>query len=294
VPAPGAPPTAGPGLSLGPRLKPALGAVRLSGLVHSVFPHRGEPLAKLDPGLARDVLAAYGREDEFESFLQRTGNGFIAMSEELLGRLPGPLPETDAVLLAYHTPDLHHPDVAGCYLAQRLPGTPTPCSVAEQGPAAAFTALRIADGMCRLGDLGHGTLFVFDQFAAVWEADEAVQGRPDAAVLLLLGATGEVVVSDLGEVAVGGLNGPGPAQALDEVAGRHPGVRVLVGTALAAQLAGALRGYPVETAAPESWGTGVWAALAQAWPIREPVLVAEYQEVGGRLHSCLLTPEAGP
>ena len=148
--------------------------------------------------------------------------------------------------------------------------------------------------MCRLGDLGHGTLFVFDQFAAVWEADEAVQGRPDAAVLLLLGTTGEVVVSDLGEVAAGGPDSPSPAQALDQVAGRHPGVRVLVGTALAAELAGAPRGYPVEAAAPESWSTGVWAALAQRWPLREPVLVAEYQEVGGRLHSCLLTPEAGP
>jgi hypothetical protein len=271
--------------------------VRLTGIRHSVFRDRHQPLIGFDAALAHDMLSAYGRADEFESFLARTGNSFIAMSESLLAQLPEPLPELDAVLLAYHTPDLYHSEVAGCYLSQRLPGAPVPCSVAEQGPGAPFTALRIADGMHRLGELDRGLLFAYDQNAAVWEADEAVQSLPDAAVLLELGGDSagnleDATVAELEDVHTGEADAPTPAGALDNARARHPDARVLIGAALAAELTQAGPAYPTVTAGPGTTCTGVWSALLQLWPICEPVLVADYHAAGGRFHSCLLVPSA--
>jgi hypothetical protein len=279
--------------------RPGTAGLGLSGIVHSVFRERTQPLFALDARIVPEMLRAYGSAADPGDFLARTGTGFTAMSEALLARRPGPLPETDAVLLAYETPDLYHPGVAGCYLSQRLPGAPVPCSVADQGPGAVFTALRIADGMLRLGELARGAaLFAFDQNAAVHPAAEVAEDRPDAAVLLWLGATGEATVAELDEVCTAGPDGPTPAQALAAAMDRHPGARVLAGAGLAVQLGDGRIDNPadsrrIETAAPGASCTGVWAALARLWPLREPVLLADHHAPGDRFHSCLLVPEAG-
>ncbi|WNI18953.1 hypothetical protein [Actinacidiphila sp. ITFR-21] len=265
----------------------------MSGIVHEVFGERTQPLIGGDVQLAHDMLKAYGRGDEFESFLARSGNGFIAMSDALLAKLPEPLPELDAVLLAYQSPDLYYSDVAGCYLAQ-LPGSPVPCSVAEQGPGAVFTALRIAAGMTALGELRHGALFVYDQNGAVWEADEEVQARPDAAVMIRLDAEGDLLVTELTEVRTREAGDLSPAQALERALAGHAGVRALIGPVLAAEVAGSPVADRVEAASPDAWCTGVWAELGRVWPVAEPVLIADYDRAGGRFHSCLLVPDGRP
>ena len=277
--------------------------VRLTGIRHRVFRDRPQPLMGFDLELAADLLRAYGRGDELQTFLDRTGNSFIAMSEALLDELPvkpgaAPNPDTasgldtafdlDTVLLAYRVPDLYYSEVAGCYLSQRLPGAPVPCSVAEQGPGAPFTALRIADGMCRLGELERGMLFAFDQNAAVWDADDALQSRPDAAVLIEFGsaasgsAVGSATVAELTDVRAGEPGFPSQAQVLEETLARHPDARPLIG----AELAG-----PADPHDAAPWSTGLWAALVDLWPLREPVLLADYDSVGGVFHSCLLVPD---
>jgi hypothetical protein len=275
---------------------PAVG-VRLSAVVHQEFPERGEPVIGWPEPIARQVMAAYGREADLSDYLGRSGNSFITMSEALLARLPGPLPAMDTVLLAYRTPDLYNSDVAGCYLSQRLPAAPPPCSIAGQGTGAAFTALRVAAGMREFGELSQGAVFAYEQHSTVWDADPAEPDRTDEAVLLRLDTAGEVVVVELGEVRAGGPGHLSPAAALAAATARHPGVPVVIGAALAAEPGvepGEFGPGGAEVAGSGTSCTGVWAALARRWPLREPLLLADHHAAGHRFHSCLLVPEATP
>ena len=259
--------------------------VHVSRVVHRVFPERTQPVFGMDAGLARMLIEDLGRGGELDSYLTSKGNSFISMSEALLVELPGELPDLDAVLLAYHSPDLYRADLAGCYLASRLPGNPVPCSLAAPGPGAVFLALRVADGMCRLGELNWAVLFGYDQNTVGWETDGPPRSRPDAAVLLQLGSSGEAAVAELDEVAAGGPGDPSPAQALAGVVDRHPGAWVVAGAGLAAPGTDG-RGETVTV----PWRTGVWFHVARRWPLPQPTLVADYDPAGGRLHSALLVP----
>jgi hypothetical protein len=265
--------------------------LRLSGIVHRVFPERHDRVFAMKPELARALVEHFGHGAEAETYLAGTGNSFITMSEGLLDELPEP-PVAEVVLLAYHSPDLYRSEVAGCYLAQRLPGAAIPSSVTGPGPGAMFQALRLAEGMCRLGELDQGVLFGYDQNAVVWEAEDPAHRRPDAAVLLRLGARGELAVAELADVPAGVPDAPSLARALTDALDRHPDARVLVGAGLAAALGGLPPGRVVETVT-ELWSTGVWAAVARLWPLREPVLLADFEPVAGRLHTALLVPEDG-
>lgn len=156
------------------------------------------------------------------------------------------LPDLDVVLLASRE---------GCRVARRGASS----SVAQAG---AFAALRIADGLCRRGELGRGALFVHEGAAAV---------------VLRLGVVGEVAVTELDEVHAAHT----PSLALADLLYRHPGIRVCAGPTLARRLAGTPYEDRLETA-----DDGVWAALARMWPVRDRVLLADYQ--AGALHSCVV------
>ena len=155
------------------------------------------------------------------------------------------LPDLDVVLLA---------SPVGCQVARRGSGV-------SKAPAGAFAALRIADGLCRRGELGRGALFVHEGAAAV---------------VLRLGVAGEAAVTELDDVQA-----RTPSLALADLLYRHPGIRVCAGPALARRMAGTPYEDRLETAAG-----GVWAALARMWPVRDRVLLADYQ--AGALHSCVV------
>lgn len=277
---------------------PAAAALRLSGVGHVVLRERTEALIGGDRRLAHEILDAYGRADEFEDFLGRSGNSFITLSERLLeavGLEPAPV---DAVLLAYQTPDLYHSDVAGCYLSERLPGAPVPFSVAEQGPGAVFTALRAVQGMGRLGELTRAAVFAYDQNAAVWEADDAVQALPDSAVLFWIDAVradgdGPRSGPDRGALVRGPaeLRTDEPAVELERLLERHPEAEVVVGRSLWAELDPATRERHGIEPPPEHLLTAAWITLARRWPTPGPVLVADYHAYDRRLYSCLFEPD---
>lgn len=271
------------------RARPA--GLHLSGVAYRVFPERTQPVFGVAPPLARALIEQFGRAADLESYLSSTGNTFIVMSEAVLAGLPGELPEQDVVLLAYHAPDLYRNEVAGYYLAQRLPGGPVPCSVTGQGPGGVFTALRIASGMCALGELGRGILFGYDQNAVVWESRHPSHAWPDAAVVLQFGPCGNAAVAELEEVPAG-ADGPAPAAVLAKALGRHPGARAVAGAGLWAELSG-FKKRRVEPAAG-LWSTGVWASLAGLWPVQETVLLADYDPVGRRVYTAVLVPDGGP
>jgi hypothetical protein len=270
--------------------RPPAAGLRLAGVTGQVFWTRREPLNSVDTRLAAETLAAYGRAEELESALAQRGNSFAAMSESLLAAPgpwpPGPTAEADAIILAYQVPDLFTYDVAGCYLTQRFAGSPVPFSVAEQGPGATFTALRIADAMCRMGELSRGALFAFDQNAAVWEAREEVQRLPDSAVLLWLGAAGPARVAELAEV-----QDADPQDAVAAMLARSPRAHVLAGQALAGRLGRLAADRRVAAAPPGHLFTSAWMSLAGRWPITAPTVIADCDHATGRLYYCLLVPE---
>lgn len=263
--------------------------IHLSGVTGATFRDRREPLYSGDMRITRELLEAKGLAGQIEGRLRYRGNSFIAMGEELLRQAGGPAPQADAVILAYQVPDLHTPDVAGCYFADRLPGRPVPLSIDEQGPGAAFTALRVADAMFRLGELRTAALFAFDQNAPVWEESASVQSLPDSAVLLLLGAGGAVRVAESTELVTAD-----PAAALAAALRRHPGARALVGGSLRDCLGGLATDQRIIPAAPGHLFTAAWMSLARLWPPPGPVIIADFDDYTSRLHSCLLVPGEQP
>lgn len=263
--------------------------IRLSGVTCSTFWAREEPLDSGNPQVTREILEAFGRGGEIEERRGRRGNSFITMGEDLLRLAGGPPPQADAVILAYQVPDLHSPDVAGCYFAQRFAGGPVPLSIDEQGPGAAFTALRVADAMFRLGELRRVALFAYDQNAAVWESCEDVQSLPDSAVLLLLGASGSVAVEEITECETAD-----PGDAVAESLSRHPRARAVVGRSLMDQLGIMVVHERVIPAPREHLFTAAWMSLARLWPLCGPVLVADFNTKTSRFYSCLLVPEERP
>ncbi|MYR81674.1 hypothetical protein K7395_09010 [Streptomyces filamentosus] len=258
--------------------------IQMSGVRGKVFTHRGEPLVGRTHGLMELALADHRMAVDGD-LAARRGNGFVSMSEALLAEGEATGPALDAVFLAYRSPDLITHDVAGCYLAERLPGTPVPLAVADQGVGAPFTALRIAASMARSGELTQGALFVFDQNSTGWHEpfgrDTPVD--TDAAVLLTFEA-GDAGVRNITERRT-----EDPANALGELRGDHPAVPVLAGAGLRAHV-------PDADGPPAGAGrdcTSVWFALADRSPLRQPVLLADYDRVTGRLHSCLVAPSPG-
>jgi len=271
------------------RAAPSGPGICVSGVAAATFRERREPLNSGDVRIVREMLEAHGRADELEEQLRLRGNSFIAMGEDLLRQVGGPVPQADAVILAYQVPDLHTPDVAGCYFSQRLVGGPVPLSIDEQGPGAAFTALRVADAMFRLGELRSAALFAYDQNAPVWGASEAVQSLPDSAVLLLLGASGPMRVEEITELPTAD-----PGAALAVSLDRYPRALALVGGSLMDRL-GDLAAHERIVRAPRAHlFTAAWMSLARLWPLAGPVIVADFHDQASRLYSCLLVRQERP
>lgn len=261
----------------------------LSGVIGTTFGDRREPLYCGDVQIAQEMLEANGLGHELEGRLSHRGNSFIAMGEDLLRQAGDPAPRADAVVLAYQQPDLHTPDVAGCYFADRLAGSPVPLSIDEQGPGAAFTALRVIDAAFRLGELRSAALFAIDQNAAIWEEDAEVQKLPDSAVLLLLAATGAARVAEITELATAD-----PAAALAALLRRRPGARALVGASMLGRLGDLAEDERIVPASGSHLFTAAWMSLARLWPLAGPVIVTDFHDYTSRLYTCLLVPRERP
>jgi hypothetical protein len=261
------------------------GGVRLSGLTAGVYPGRREVRYTVHQRrIAQDLLVAFGRTAADSSADTWRGHSFVSMTEDLITARPAPLPVLDHVLLAFQTPDLHVGEAAGCYLSERCPGNPQSLGLSEQGAGAPFTALRVADAMVRSGALNRGLLFVLDQTSPLTEPGEVPDINRDAGVMVDIGGTGDVELVESTHVRT-----DRPAPALAEVRDRNVDVPVIVGTALAACLP--LPDLLASTVAPADYaGTSVWFALAALWPLRGPVLLADYDRYAGGLYTARLDP----
>jgi 4-hydroxymandelate oxidase len=217
----------------------------------------------------------------------------LALREEVLGtgqayaELATPVVEAatradepvDLLVLAYGVPDVQPGRNVALHLASRCPGQPFAFAVCDQGPAAAFTALRlIADHGC-----DRALLVVAEQSAVPYPltTPAPVPDRHAAVALLFESGPSPVGVlthSALPPEAVGAVL----AADVAELTGEHDDVTLVLGSGVDGALE-ALR------AVPGLPYTGLWARAADVEPGRLLVF-ADYDPTLGYLCVAALEP----
>jgi 4-hydroxymandelate oxidase len=211
-----------------------------------------------------DLLEPYGVCLGTERPPDHGGHAYGDLGEALVRQAVPAGEQVDVLVLAYAVPDVTPGRATATWLSHVCPGSPLALAVSDQGPAAAFTALRLIHAYAATTALTRALLLVVEQPALPYPplttgGATAAPLLPDAAygVALLLGAPAP------GEraAALGTLR-PGGATAGDLRAALGGDGTAVLGAGLDGR---ALRpGTPVRTASAGRPGTGVWWELAGA------------------------------
>jgi hypothetical protein len=228
----------------------------------------------------------------------------LALREEVLGtgqayaELVAPAIEAvtsreepvDLLVLAYGVPDVQPGRNVALWLAEHCPGHPLAFAVGDQGPAAAFTALRLVADYAATGGCARALLVVAEQTAVPYPlaAPAPVPDRHAAVAVLLEPGPAPVDVRAypaLPAEAAGAVL----AAEVTELVGECDRVQLVLGPGVPAvpELAAA----EVLRAAPGLPYTGAWARLADGGPGRF-LVVADYDPVLGYL--CVAGIETSP
>ncbi|MGC4888323.1 2-hydroxy-acid oxidase [Micromonospora sp. DT227] len=187
------------------------------------------------------------------------GQSYGEMAAELIGALVPEDEPVDLLVLAFAVHDALPGRATAAYLSHVCPGTPMSFALCDQGPAAAFTGLRIAGAHAYRRAL----LLVVEQSVLPYDPGVAVPDR-HRAVALLLGdgpADDSARVTSLRQHADVGPDDVA-ALAAAELRARGAG-RADVSVVLGPALAGVRPppGGPVTVVPPGQPSTGVWWAL---------------------------------
>jgi hypothetical protein len=212
------------------------------------------------------LLAPYGMKFQHEWASKGRNFTFLELAEQILHMAPGPLSGPDLVIVAYALPDPHSMEkTVSSHLNNVLGGRSVSFAISEQGLAAPFTALRVADSYARSGRCRSVALFILEQatfpypLPFVQDADLV-----DSGVLLFLGANRE---TPAGSWDLTGVCSAGPQTGLPElirIPAGQPGQEVLVvaGPWTDPGQAGAA-GPKIHRVPPGSYCTSVWLELAR-------------------------------
>lgn len=256
-----------------------------TGLTLRRVAHNGEdgdsPLAA-DPALRpylTDLAATHGlslRED-----VLGTGQAYAELAVPVIDAVTSPEEPVDLLVLVYGVPDVQPGRNVALWLAAHCPGEPLAFAVADQGTAAAFTALRLAADFAATGECARALVVVAEQTAVPYPltTPAPVPDRHCAVALLLDGGPAEVEVRThpaLPPEAVGAVL----AAEVAELTGDREAVTLVLGPGVGAvpETAGAR----VLRAAPGLPHTGLWARLADAQP-GSHLVVADYDQALGYL-----------
>ena len=111
----------------------------------------------------RDLLAQFGLTLDQQRMSEGRNISYGELAELALGP-PGARPVgADLVILAYALPDLRPDTAIAAHVSYALGGTARCLAISEQGLAAPFTALRIADAYARSGRCREVVLLVLEQ-----------------------------------------------------------------------------------------------------------------------------------
>jgi 4-hydroxymandelate oxidase len=269
-------PTAGTGLAL-------------RRVVHSSH-HTDSPLAAhptLLPYLT-DLAATRGLALREE--VLGTGQAYAELAAPVVEAVTSPDEPVDLLVLAYGVPDVQPGRNAALRLAAHCPGRPLAFAVCDQGPAAAFTALRLAADYVATGACTRAVLVVAEQAAVPYPltAPAPVPDRHAAVAVLLEGGPTPADVRahpELPPEAVGAVL----AAEVTELTGQRDRVTLVLGPGLAA--VPGVRVPEVLRVAPGLPYTGAWAHLADGEPGRF-LVIADYDPALGYLCVAGLEPSA--
>lgn len=206
------------------------------------------------------LLAPYGMK--FEPALTSSSRNFTfaALAEQLLYSAPDSLPPPDLIIVAYALPDPHSPEMTLVpHLSNMLGGQSIGFAISEQGLAAPFTALRVADAYARSRRCSNAALFILEQATFPYRLPSGQDGDlVDSGVLVFLGRGGSWDVAGVRSA------GPrtGPAELIRVPAG-HCAQEVLLVTGPWIDPGAAALGLKIHQAPPGSYCTSVWLELAR-------------------------------
>ena len=263
---------------------PPLPGVRVRRVLARRFDGRSE--TSLDPDLrvfVSDLTRPYGVPLREDLLREGVGHSYGEMAEGLLQEaLPDSEP-VDLLVLALAIPDVRPGRSTAVHLSRFCAGSPLAFAVNDQGPAAAFTALRIVRDYQRTGGCRRGVVLLVEQASLHYTPPVPVQ-VPDhhSAVVLVCEE------SDRAELTVYQESMASARSAAESVAERlallGPEGVLVAGAGL--DLPADVRARTVVAPAGQPT-TGVWSELAAGLPgwreQQRPVLVADHDPVLGRL-----------
>lgn len=192
-----------------------------------------------------------------------SGHSYGEMAEALLRASVTEDEPVDMLVVAFANHDVYPGRALATYLSSLCPGTPLSFAVCDQGPAAAFTALRIFHA----AKPARALLLVLEQSALPYPSDAPLPEQHRGVALLLDAAEPPSRVRQHA-----GVDAADVPQLL--ALGPEPGTPLLIGEALAA----AWPGHPPHTAVapPRQPMTGVWWLAADPAVRQGRIVVADY------------------
>lgn len=218
-----------------------------------------------------------------------TGQAYAELAAPVVEEVTSAGEPVGLLVLAYGVPDVQPSRATALGLAAHCPGDPLAFAVCDQGPAAAFTALRLIAGHAATGGCERAVLVVAEQSAVPYPltAPAPVPDRHAAVALLWESGPAPVGVRThpaLPPEAVGAVL----AADVAELTGEHDGVTLVLGSgvdgashASVSEVLRAVPGLPY---------TGLWARLADVEPGRF-LVIADYDPTLGYL--CVAAGAAG-
>jgi 4-hydroxymandelate oxidase len=221
----------------------------------------GEYLADMARPYAREVPAGlFGGQPS-----AALGQSYGEMAEALIGSAVSPAEPVDLLVLAFSVHDLWPGRQTAAYLSHLTPGAPMAFAVCDQGPAAAFSGLRIASEYASSAGLRRTLLIVAEQADLPYGCEAPLPSQHQGVAMLLAdGARPQARLTAVRQhpgVAPGDAAGLAAADLAALAAGR-PAVGLVLGDALAAAWP-APAASRVRVSQPGQPATGLWWDLIE-------------------------------
>jgi hypothetical protein len=226
-----------------------------------VFTGEAEFLA--DPGnraRVAEYLADMARPYEVEVRPELSGHSFGEMAEPLIAGLGQADDPVDLLILAFSVHDLRPGRQTAAYLSHVTPGSPMAFAICDQGPAAAFTGLRIAREYSASAEVRRALLIVVEQAALPYDCSAPVPAQHQGVAMLY--GEGQNPLARVTEVCQHAGVPPDQvaelaAKELARLTAGHGQATLVLGDSLAAARP-AFAGWPVRVAPVGQPMTGVW------------------------------------
>lgn len=191
------------------------------------------------------------------------GQSYGEMAQALIESAVSADEPVDLLVLAYSIHDLWPGRPTAAYLSHLTPGAPMAFAICDQGPAAAFTGLRVAREYASSAAIARALLIVVEQAALPYSSPATLPSQHRGAAMLL-GDTAKpqarvAAVRQHPGVPSGGAARVAAAD-LAELTASHREVGLVLSDALAAVWAAPAAGR-VRVMPPGQPSTGVWCGL---------------------------------